>query len=216
MLKHPTLDGLQVLKLTGMVAALTDQMATPDIDELAFEERAHLKGSVTGFELFRTLQHRLAEVEARGNLGTIEWQHQIFACGISSGVERRCLKSGPVETMDVTQGFAGERTIAEADQGHETANGIAEDVAVTVGVGLGSGHGGEEGVAGAEGNDDVAGIGGAHPDQRCRVVTGEERTLAIGAEAVFLHEVVSNGTLRAGCGSGGAKLVAQSGSGGLQ
>jgi DNA replication protein DnaC len=42
MLKHPTLDGLQVLKLTGMVAALTDQMATPDIDELAFEERLGL------------------------------------------------------------------------------------------------------------------------------------------------------------------------------
>lgn len=42
MLKHPTLDGLQALKLSGMVAALADQMATPDIDELAFEERLGL------------------------------------------------------------------------------------------------------------------------------------------------------------------------------
>lgn len=42
MLKHPTLDGLQTLKLTGMAAALTDQMATPEIDELAFEERLGL------------------------------------------------------------------------------------------------------------------------------------------------------------------------------
>ena len=42
MLKHPTLDKLQALKLTGMVAALTDQMAMPDIDELAFEERLGL------------------------------------------------------------------------------------------------------------------------------------------------------------------------------
>ena len=42
MLKHPTLDGLQTLKLTGMAAALADQMATPDIDELAFEERLGL------------------------------------------------------------------------------------------------------------------------------------------------------------------------------
>lgn len=42
MLKHPTLDGLQTLKLTGMAAALTDQMATPAIDELAFEERLGL------------------------------------------------------------------------------------------------------------------------------------------------------------------------------
>lgn len=42
MLKHPTLDGLQTLKLTGMAAALADQIATPDIDELAFEERLGL------------------------------------------------------------------------------------------------------------------------------------------------------------------------------
>ena len=36
MLKHPTLEKLQTLKLTGMVAALIDQMAMSDIDELAF------------------------------------------------------------------------------------------------------------------------------------------------------------------------------------
>ena len=42
MLKHPTLEKLQTLKLTGMVAALTDQMAMSDIDELAFEERLGL------------------------------------------------------------------------------------------------------------------------------------------------------------------------------
>jgi len=42
MLKHPTLDKLQTLKFTGMAAALADQMATPDIDELAFEERLGL------------------------------------------------------------------------------------------------------------------------------------------------------------------------------
>lgn len=42
MLKHPTLDKLHSLKLTGMAAALTDQSATPDIDELSFEERLGL------------------------------------------------------------------------------------------------------------------------------------------------------------------------------
>lgn len=42
MLKHPTLDKLQALKFTGMVAALADQMAMPDIEELAFEERLGL------------------------------------------------------------------------------------------------------------------------------------------------------------------------------
>jgi DNA replication protein DnaC len=42
MLKHPTLDKLHALKLTGMAAALADQSATPDITELSFEERLGL------------------------------------------------------------------------------------------------------------------------------------------------------------------------------
>lgn len=42
MLKHPTLDKLQTLKFTGMAAALADQIAMPDIDELGFEERLGL------------------------------------------------------------------------------------------------------------------------------------------------------------------------------
>ena len=42
MLKHPTLDKLQALKFTGMVAALADQMAMSDIDDLDFEERLGL------------------------------------------------------------------------------------------------------------------------------------------------------------------------------
>ena len=33
MLKHPTLDKLHALKLTGMAAALEDQSATPDITD---------------------------------------------------------------------------------------------------------------------------------------------------------------------------------------
>jgi len=42
MLKHPTLDKLHALKLTGMAAALADQSATTDIQELTFEERLGL------------------------------------------------------------------------------------------------------------------------------------------------------------------------------
>ncbi|ABC32881.1 IstB helper protein, IS21 family [Hahella chejuensis KCTC 2396] len=42
MLKHPTLDKLHALKLTGMAAALEDQSATPDISDLSFEERLGL------------------------------------------------------------------------------------------------------------------------------------------------------------------------------
>ncbi len=42
MLNHPTLDKLQELRFTGMVKALTEQMALPDIGELSFEERLGL------------------------------------------------------------------------------------------------------------------------------------------------------------------------------
>jgi DNA replication protein DnaC len=42
MLKHPTLDKLHALKLTGMAAALADQSVTPDITDLSFEERLGL------------------------------------------------------------------------------------------------------------------------------------------------------------------------------
>ena len=42
MLKHPTLDKLHALKLTGMAAALADQSTIPDITDLSFEERLGL------------------------------------------------------------------------------------------------------------------------------------------------------------------------------
>ena len=42
MLNHPTLDKLPDLRFTGMVKALTEQMALPDIEELSFEERLGL------------------------------------------------------------------------------------------------------------------------------------------------------------------------------
>ena len=41
-MKHPTLDKLHALKLTGTAAALADQSATPDITDLSFEERLGL------------------------------------------------------------------------------------------------------------------------------------------------------------------------------
>lgn len=42
MLHHPTLDQLNTLRLTGMATALTEQMALPDMETLAFEERLGL------------------------------------------------------------------------------------------------------------------------------------------------------------------------------
>ena len=41
-MKHPTLDKLHALQLTGTAAALADQSATPDITDLSFEERLGL------------------------------------------------------------------------------------------------------------------------------------------------------------------------------
>ncbi|MBN0224250.1 AAA family ATPase, partial [Pseudomonas aeruginosa] len=38
MLPHPTLDKLQTLRLHGMLKALNEQLKTPDIDSLSFEE----------------------------------------------------------------------------------------------------------------------------------------------------------------------------------
>lgn len=42
MLTHPTLEKLQDMRLTGMVAAFTDQLQTPEIASLSFEERLGL------------------------------------------------------------------------------------------------------------------------------------------------------------------------------
>jgi DNA replication protein DnaC len=42
MLTHPTLEKLQRLKFTGMAAALNEQMAMPDIADMALEERLGL------------------------------------------------------------------------------------------------------------------------------------------------------------------------------
>jgi len=42
MLNHPTLDKLEALRFSGMVKALTEQMAMPDIEDLSFEERLGL------------------------------------------------------------------------------------------------------------------------------------------------------------------------------
>ena len=42
MLKHPTIDKLHALRLSGMASALTQQQNNPDIEALGFEERLGL------------------------------------------------------------------------------------------------------------------------------------------------------------------------------
>lgn len=42
MLRHPTLDKLHALRLTGMGKALEEQFLMPDLEALSFEERLGL------------------------------------------------------------------------------------------------------------------------------------------------------------------------------
>ncbi len=68
MLTHPTLEKLQTLRLTGMYRALQEQMAMPDIEALAFEERLGLlvDREITEREN-RRLKTRLSKAKLRQN-----------------------------------------------------------------------------------------------------------------------------------------------------
>ncbi len=78
MLTHPTLNKLQRLKFTGMANALAEQMNTPDIEELAFEERL---GLLVDRELTerenRRLTSRLRRAKLKHNaaLEDIDYRH---------------------------------------------------------------------------------------------------------------------------------------------
>jgi DNA replication protein DnaC len=66
MLRHPTLEKLQVLRLTGMVAAFQEHLHLPDVNTLSFEERL---GLLVDRELLdrenRRLQSRLRQAKLR-------------------------------------------------------------------------------------------------------------------------------------------------------
>lgn len=78
MLHHPTLEKLHALKFTGMAKALSEQMALPDMEELAFEERF---GLLVDREMTaradRRLQSRLrqARLKQRACLEDIDYRH---------------------------------------------------------------------------------------------------------------------------------------------
>ena len=68
MLHHPTLDKLQALRFTGMVKALTEQAALPEIDQLSFEERLGLLVDREMTERAdRQLQTRLRQAKLKHN-----------------------------------------------------------------------------------------------------------------------------------------------------
>jgi DNA replication protein DnaC len=77
MLKHPTMDKLQTLKLTGMSKAMEEQLRLPEIQSLSFEERL---GLLVDQELTerqnRRLQTRLRQAKLRQQacLEDIDWR----------------------------------------------------------------------------------------------------------------------------------------------
>jgi DNA replication protein DnaC len=78
MLIHPTLDKLQALKLTGMTAALSDQLQMPDIEELSFDERLGLlvDRELTARDNRRlTSRLRRARLKHQAALEDIDYRH---------------------------------------------------------------------------------------------------------------------------------------------
>jgi DNA replication protein DnaC len=67
MLPNPTLDKLQTLRLHGMIKALGEQHATPDINDLSFDERLGLMVDRELTEREDTPEHRLKAARLRHN-----------------------------------------------------------------------------------------------------------------------------------------------------
>ena len=78
MLINPTLEKLQALKLTGMLEALDEQLSSPDINQLSFEERL---GLMIDREMTtrdnRRLKSRLKKARLRQNacMEDIDYRH---------------------------------------------------------------------------------------------------------------------------------------------
>lgn len=77
MLKHTTLDQLKELKLHGMARAFEEQLATPDLEELSFEERLGLLVEREATErTSRQLTARLrrAKLREQAAIEDIDWR----------------------------------------------------------------------------------------------------------------------------------------------
>lgn len=78
MLRHPTLDKLNALRLAGMTKALEEQLALPDIDTLSFEDRL---GLMVDRELTErdnrrlTTRLRKAKLRHRAAIEDIDYRH---------------------------------------------------------------------------------------------------------------------------------------------
>lgn len=79
MLRHPTLENLQMLKLFGMVRALGEQMEHPEIEQLSFEERLGLLvDRETTERQDRRLKSRLGKAKLKQNacVEDINYRHR--------------------------------------------------------------------------------------------------------------------------------------------
>lgn len=107
MLLHPTLDKLKALKLEGMLAALTEQEALPQVSALSFEERL---GLLVDRELTNRQNHKLklrltrAKLRQEGALEDLDFRGgrnldrgQILALSSCDWLRRHenCILTGP-------------------------------------------------------------------------------------------------------------------------
>lgn len=76
MLPNPTLEKLQTLRLHGMIKALSEQHATPDINDLSFVE---LRLAASGNQQFGTLAGEcFGDGEAKARRTTSDQNNFVF------------------------------------------------------------------------------------------------------------------------------------------
>ena len=71
------------------------------VEELAFQEGAHLECGVAVFKCFGAAQDGLGEIVAWGDLRAVEGEHEVAAGGIGGGAEGGAVEGIPVEPMGI-------------------------------------------------------------------------------------------------------------------
>jgi hypothetical protein len=78
MLNHPTVEKLQALKLTGMLKALREQIAMPEVGDLSFDERLGLlvdREMTERHERRLTTRLRQAKLRLNAALEDMDYRH---------------------------------------------------------------------------------------------------------------------------------------------
>ncbi len=149
---------------------------------------------------------------ARGDLGLLE--RKDYALGRRSGVDRSGEGCPIGEAELAADGVTGKGSIADADETHATAHGIAEGVAEAGGVGADALTRGEERVTGAEADHDLPWEGGPHADEARGIVATAHDDLATRRESVSGDHVSGDGADDGGTWNERGKAGGEAGGGG--